>query len=83
MLLQDKVIWPANNRGFSISLWLRLEGLPDAEDGFMCKKNKKQVKTRTFAKASHSDTSTSMYSFYITFLKYYDYCTIDCVHTIL
>ena len=64
MLLQDKVLWPASNKGFSLSLWLRLEGLPEAEDGFMCKKNRNQVKTKTFAKASHSDTSTSMYYMY-------------------
>ena len=61
MHLKDKVLWPANSKGFSLSLWLRLEGLPDAEDGFLCKRNRRQVRTKTFGKASHSDNSTSMY----------------------
>lgn len=61
MLLKDKVLWPANSKGFSMSIWLRLEGLPDAEDGFLCRRNRKQVRTKTFGKTSHSDNSTSMY----------------------
>ena len=61
MHLRDKVLWPANSKGFSVSIWVRLEGLPDAEDGFLCKRNRKQVRTKTFWKASHSDNSTSMY----------------------
>ena len=61
VLLRDKVLWPANSKGFSMSIWLRLEGLPDAEDGFLCRRNRKQVRTKTFGKTSHSDNSTSMY----------------------
>ena len=69
MMVRDKALWPASNKGFSVAMWLRLEGLPDAEDGFG-KKNKKQVhRTKTFTKTSQSDTSTSKLILTVTLLQ--------------
>ncbi len=58
MTLRDHVMWPTNQKGFSMSLWLRLEGTNE-EANLFARKIRRTGKNSSFRESTSAEQSTS------------------------